>query len=142
MRWLCLMLAAQPAFGESLIATRLIAPGAVIAATDVALADAAIPGALTTLQAALGQTARVAIYAGRPLRAGDLGPAILVRRNQTVALRYDAGALVIMAEGRALAEGAAGDTVRAMNTASKTTMIGTVLPDGTIEVKGAPCVGC
>lgn len=142
MRWLWLFLMAHPAAADSLIATRMIAPGAVIEPADITLADAAIPGALTTLQAALGQTARVAIYPGRPLRQGDLGPVVLVRRNQTVALRYSVGALAIMAEGRALGQGGAGDTIRAMNTGSKTTLTGMIQLDGTIDVKGAPCVGC
>ncbi len=143
LRWLCLLLlAASPALAESLVATRLILPGATVAAADVALARAAIPDALTAPDQAIGQTARVAIYAGRPLFAADLGPAISVTRNQSVTLRYDTGALVITAEGRALGQGGAGDTIRVLNTASKTTLSGRIMPDGTIEIGNTPCAGC
>lgn len=142
MRWLALLFLPAPAHAESLIATRLINPGTVIAETDVTLADARIPGALTTLASAIGQSARVNIYPGRPLRPSDLGPPVLVKRNQTVAIRYSAGALSILAEGRALGAGGAGDVIRLMNKSSKTTLSGQILPDGTVEVKGTPCVGC
>ncbi len=142
MRWLVFVMLSAPAQAESLVATRLITPGMVIAAADVALADARIPGALDSYESAVGQTARIAIYAGRPLLAADIGPPVLVKRNQTVALRFGIGALSITAEGRALSAGGAGDTVRVMNLASKSTVSGLVLVDGTIEVKGAPCGDC
>lgn len=142
MRWLCLVFLAAPAQADSLVATRLIAPGAIIAAPDVAQANANIPGALARLDDVIGKAARVTIFAGRPLRASDIGAPTLVKRNQPVALRYSTGALAIMAEGRALGSGGAGDTIRVMNTASKTTLTGLILLDGTLEVKGAPCAGC
>lgn len=142
MRWVFLLMLPCSAQAESLIATRLIAPGDMIAAHDVTLAAAEIPGALTTADSAVGKTARIAIYPGRPLLAASVGAPILIKRNQTVTLRYAAGALAILAEGRALGTGAAGDTVRVMNTGSKTTLTGTILPDGTIDIGGAPCVGC
>lgn len=142
MRWAVLCLLPTMAQADSLIATRLIAPGATITAADLALADAAIPGALTDTAAAIGQTARVAIYPGRPVRAQDIGVQILVKRNQPVTLRYASGALAIQAEGRALGTGGAGDTIRALNTGSKTTVSGLILPDGTLDVKGEQCAGC
>lgn len=142
MRWLVLALLPTAAQADSLIATRPIAPGTLVTAQDVALVDVDIPDAVATLDAALGQTARVAIYPGRALRAADLGAPVLVKRNQTVALRYAAGALAILTEGRALGAGAEGDTIRVLNTGSKTTLAGRIMPDGTIEVRGTECVGC
>lgn len=143
MRWLIVaLLIPCAARADSMVATRLIVAGTLISAADVALAKARIPGALDSLDAALGQTARVNIYAGHPIRADNLGTPVLVKRNQSVALRYNAGTLAIVAEGRALGAGGQGDVIRVLNTGSKTTLTGQILPDGTIAVKGAPCVGC
>ncbi len=135
-----LILALLPgaAMADSLVAARTLPVGTVIVAGDVMAVEAAIPGALASSEGALGQETRVVIYAGRPLRAGDLGPPILVARNALVALRYHAGGLSIRAEGRALAAGAAGEAIRVMNLASRTTVTGIVGPDGTVLVGDLP----
>ena len=93
-----------------------------------------MPEAFADPAAVLGQEARVAIYAGRPVLAGDIGPPALVERNQTVTLVYSRGALTILAEGRSLGRGGAGDSLRAMNIASRTTVTGRVAGDGTVHV--------
>jgi flagella basal body P-ring formation protein FlgA len=68
------------------------------------------------------------------VRAADLGPPALVDRNQIVALDFRAGGLSIRAEGRALARGGAGDVIRVMNLASRTTVSGRIRPDGVVDV--------
>jgi flagella basal body P-ring formation protein FlgA len=83
---------------------------------------------------AVGMEARVAIYAGRPVRAQDLGAPALVERNQLVPLIYLSGGLAISTEGRALARGAAGEVIRVMNLSSRNTVNGRVGPDGAIYV--------
>jgi flagellar basal body P-ring formation protein FlgA len=123
---------------DSLIATRTIRAQTVLAAEDFAMVAATIPGALTDPAAALGQEARVTLYAGRPIRAADLGAATLVERNQMVALVYRTGGLSILTEGRALSRGAAGDVIRVMNMASRATVTGVVGPDGTVSVGPEP----
>jgi flagella basal body P-ring formation protein FlgA len=80
--------------------------------------------------------ARRLLVPGRPIMPGDIGAPAIVKRNGHVALVYQSGGLTIRAEGRALSEGAAGDMVRVMNLASRQTITGTVMPDGTIEVGG------
>ena len=135
---LALLALAAPVRGESLIATRMVRAATVVAATDVAVVDAAIEGALTTPDQAVGLEAKVTLYAGRPVRAGDLGPPALVEHNALVALAYRAGGLTILAEGRALARAAAGESVRVMNLASRTTVSGRVGPDGVVRVGPEP----
>ena len=93
-----------------------------------------MPGALSGLAEALGQEARVAIYAGRPVRSADLGAPALVERNQMVTLVYMAGGLAISTEGRALARATEGEVIRAINLASRATVSGRVGPDGTVHV--------
>lgn len=121
---------------DSLVAARTLPAGTVIGEGDVMLVDADIPEALTSTAAAVGQEARVAVYAGRPIRSRDLGAQTLVERNALVTLIYRAGNLIILAEGRALERASEGDMIRAMNLSSKTTVSGRVLADGTIIVGG------
>lgn len=122
------------AMADSLVATRTIRAQSVVQMDDVTLVAAAIPGALTGTDGAVGLEARVAIYAGRPIKASDLGPPALIDRNQIVSLSYQSGGLAILAEGRALARGGVGDVIRVMNLASRSTVSGRVAADGTVQV--------
>lgn len=130
------------ASAESLVATRVIQPDTVVTAQDVAVVDAAIPGALAGPEAAIGLQARRAIYPGRPIRAEDLGAPVVVGRNDMVLLRYRKGAMEILVEGRALAEGGVGETVRVMNLSSKAVVTGQIGMDGTVGIGGDSCAGC
>lgn len=133
-----LVLLAAPAAAESVVATRAIPAQTRIGPGDVILVAAEIAGALTSLDAALGQEARVMLYPGRPVRAGDVAPPAAVERNQIVVLRYRSGPLTILAEGRALDRAAQGERIRALNLASRSTVGGTVQADGTIDVTPGP----
>jgi flagellar basal body P-ring formation protein FlgA len=124
----------QPASAESLVATRTIRAKTLIALEDLTLVSAELPGALTDPTAAVGLEARVAIYAGKPVRSGDLRPPTLVDRNQLVTLVYLSGGLAISIEGRALARGSVGDDIRVMNLGSRNTVTGRVGPDGSVYV--------
>lgn len=128
------LLMAQPAFADSVVATRTIRAQAVIAPDDLTLVAAEVPDALTTIAQAIGLEARVTIYAGRPLRLSDLGSATLVERNQVVPLIYLAGELAIATEGRALGRGGEGEVIRVINLASRSTVSGRVGPDGAVYV--------
>lgn len=127
-------LIAAPVHADSLVATRPIAAQTVISADDFTAVPADIPAALTDAQTAIGQQARVMIAAGQPLRAANLGPPILIERNQIVTLRYSRGPLVVEVAGRALGNGAAGQRVRVLNLSSKSTVTGQIAPDQTIYV--------
>lgn len=131
---LILCLLAGPALAESVVATRTIRAQAVIGHDDLAMVDAKLPGAISDPGLAVGLEARVAIYAGRPVRAQDLASPTLVERNQLVTLVFQSRGLAIMTEGRALSRAAAGEAVRVMNLASRTTVSGRVGEDGTIYV--------
>lgn len=136
------LLQAGPGLGESLVATRMIAAQAVVTAEDMTVVDAAIPGALSDPEAAIGLQARRIIYAGRPILRGDLGPAIVIGRNALVRMRYRQSGLEILAEGRAMEQGSAGGIIRVMSLASRNIVSGEVLADGTVAVGGAACAGC
>jgi flagella basal body P-ring formation protein FlgA len=134
LRCLILALLATPSFAESVVATRTLRPNTVIGPEDVTVVDANLPGALSDPATALGLETRVAIYAGRPVLLANLGTPTLVQRNQLVTLVYLAGGLAISTDGRALARGSAGETVRVINIASRTTVSGRIGPDGVVYV--------
>jgi flagella basal body P-ring formation protein FlgA len=134
LRLLLVIALAAPASAESVVATRTIRAKTLIGPEDVTLVSAELPGALTDPAFALGQEARVSIYAGKPLRPEDFGPPSLVERNQLVTLVYVSGGLAISAEGRALGRGAEGEKLRVMNLQSRNTVTGRIGPDGAVYV--------
>ena len=101
---------------------------------DLALAEESVPGAVASIEEAVGQEAKVALYPGRAILASQIGAPALVERNAVVRMSYVEGPLHIVTDGRALDRGAAGEPVRVMNLASKQTVTGTVAADGSVEV--------
>lgn len=127
-----LVLLGAPAMADRVEPVRVIRPQEIIAPEDVILRES---GAGTpALDEIIGREARVALYPGRAIRAGDIGPPASIERNQVVPLVYRHGGLRIETEGRALARGGLGDYVRVMNLASRATVTGRVTADGRIEV--------
>jgi flagella basal body P-ring formation protein FlgA len=126
--------AAAASAGTVVVAARALSSGDLITRGDVRLAQIPDAGGVSDLDAVLGQEARVTLYAGRPIRPGDIGPPTLVERNELVLLRYRRGPLLITAEGRALGQGSVGDRIRAMNMTSRQPVTGVVAPDGAVEV--------
>lgn len=129
-----LLMAPGLARAEALVATHVLRAGTVVTEADVTMVEAEIPGAVTTLEAALGQEVRATVYAGRPLTEETIGPPAVVDRNQIVPLVFQTAGLAIVAEGRALARGGVGETIKVMNTSSHTTVLGVIGADGTVRV--------
>ena len=75
------------------------------------------------------------LYPNRPIREQDLGMPTLVQRNEMVSLVYAIGGLRITAEGRALSRAGAGEPVRVMNMASRSTVTGVAVQAGVVEVR-------
>lgn len=130
-------LLAAPAAADSVVAARLLRSQTVIAAEDVMLRAEDMPGALADPTAAVGKEARVNIYAGRPVRPEDLAAPALVERNQVVTLNYSSGGLNIATDARALDRAGPGERIRVMNLASRSTVTGIVMVDGTVNVAPA-----
>lgn len=130
---LFLLLLPLPAWAESVAPARTIRAMAVIGAEDVTVLPRDTADGFTDIAEVIGQEARVTLYAGRPIRTTDIGPPALIDRNQIVTLTYSTGGLRIAAEGRALGRGGAGDTIRVMNLSSRSTVTGSVRPDGTVS---------
>ena len=119
---------------EAVVATRTIRSQTVLALTDLAIGRQDIPGGFTDPAQLVGLEARVVLYAGRPIRPGDVGAPALVTRNQVVPLVYETAGFRIVTEGRVLGRGAEGDRLRVMNLSSRTTVTGTVTAEGSVRV--------
>ena len=132
---LILLLIPLSAWAEIVVPTRTIRAKEIISATDLELKPQQVTGVVTDPATLIGQEARIALYPGRPIRVGDVGPPALVDRNDLVVLVFDRQPLSISAEGRALGRGAVGERIRVMNLSSRTTVTGVIRPDGQIEVK-------
>lgn len=139
MRWALLFLGfvAQPVGADTVTALRNLRAQTLISVGDVLIAPGAVAGAASRPEDVIGLETRVAIYKGRPILLQEIGAPTIVERNQIVPLKFSAGALAISAEGRALDRGGAGDSIRVMNTTSRTTVSGVIRADGTVSVQTA-----
>ncbi len=122
------------ASADTVVAARTIRSQAILGPDDLALVADDVPGALSALDDALGMEAKVNLYAGRPIRAGEIGAPAIIERNQVVPLVYSQGGLTIATEGRALDRGGVDDALRVMNLGSRTTVTGIVAEDGSVVV--------
>ncbi len=129
-----MLLLSTSAGAEALVATRTIPARSIIGPEDLLLRDVTIVGGISDPSEAIGQEARVALYAGRPIRAGDISAPAIVERNQLIQLIYQNGAVVISTEGRALERAGAGDWIRVMNLSSRTSVTAQVLETGAAQV--------
>lgn len=102
-------------------------------------------GAVLTPDDLSGDGAAIARLAGRQTRrympAGaavhpvDVRKPVVISRNALVRLRFEKGPLSITAEGRALSDGAAGESVRVMALRSKAIVTGVVAEAGIVDVQ-------
>lgn len=126
---------AQSAWADFLVPLRTIRAKEIIQPTDLTFKPGDIAGVLSDANEVVGMEARVALYPGRPLRPGDIGPPAIVERNDLVKITFHRGGLTITAEGRSLGRGSEGEWIKVMNLASRSTVTGRVNADGSIEVK-------
>ncbi|WP_226779882.1 flagellar basal body P-ring formation chaperone FlgA [Oceaniglobus trochenteri] len=134
---LALVVAPAQVAADTVVAARTIRSQAILTPADITVITADTPGALFDPAEAIGMEARVVLYAGRPVRPGDLAAPAIVERNQIVMVYYRNGALNIAMEGRTLGRAGISDRLRVMNLESRNTVTGTVAPDGSIIVLNA-----
>ena len=121
------------AVAEVVVPVRTIRAKEIIRAEDLVQKPADIDGTISNLAGIVGKEARRALYAGRPIKPGDVGPPAVVSRNDLITLVFSRGPLRISIEGRALGRGSVGETIRAMNMVSRMTVSGVVMSNGSIE---------
>ncbi|WP_340425145.1 SAF domain-containing protein [Yoonia sp. GPGPB17] len=69
---LALLLAVSPAAAETVVAARTIRAQSVITVDDVIIEGEATAAAIEAARNIIGMEARVALFAGRPIRPGDV----------------------------------------------------------------------
>lgn len=119
---------------ETVVPTHTIRAQSILSREDLMVKSATVAGAFSNLEELLGLETRVALYPGRPIRPGDVGPAAVVERNQIIKLIYDQGGLRISTEGRSLMRGGVGDRIRVMNISSRATVFGKIQLNGNVIV--------
>ncbi len=119
---------------DTVIAARTIRAQQIITGADVKLITDRISGMATSVTDVVGLEAKRILYTGRPIGLTDVGPPALVERNQIVPLSFRSNTLIIQTDGRSLGRGGAGDTIRVLNLASRTTVNGTIGTNGTVWV--------
>ncbi len=82
----------------------------------------------------VGTNPRVRLRAGEPIRQGDTRLPVLVARNATVSIVLETGAMRITVLGRALDEGARGQSVRVTNLQSRQTIEAIVVGPDMVSV--------
>ncbi len=107
---------------ETLVAARTLPAQSIIGPDDILLRDISIAGGETDPLLFIGMETRVALYAGRPVRVGDVGAPAIVDRNQIIGLVFAQNGLRITTEGRALERAGPGDVIRIMNLSSRNTV--------------------
>ena len=127
-------LLASPAISQTVVAARTIPAQTLIGPEDLALRDGTVVGGESDPLLFVGMESRVALYAGRPIRAADVGFPAVIERNQIVPLLFNRGGVTIATEGRSLGRAGPGETVRIMNLASRSTVSARVGADGVAYV--------
>lgn len=120
---------------QTIVAAHGIRARSIINADDLVTLDQDTVGGITSVFDVIGQEARVNLYAGRAIRASDIGIPAILERNQLVIMIFKTSLLSISAEGRVLDRAGVGDLVRVMNLDSRLTVTGRVMQNGTIEVR-------
>lgn len=85
----------------------------------------------------VGQSPRRLISPGRPLVAGDVGAPISVTKGSPVMLRLATGTMVLTVQGKAMQDGADGETIKVLNVSSNRQIEGRVENSGLVSVQAA-----
>jgi len=117
---------------------RVMQRGEVIRDADIDMIEmqqSAVPrNAVLDKKRIVGQTPRRLMRAGVPLSPNDLQAPVVVAKGSLVTLLLRTDRMLITAQGKALDDGAAGETIRVVNTRSKTTIEGKVSGAGQVTV--------
>ena len=120
------------------VLNRRVAAGEVITARDIdwlpQQADRVAGNVVTEAEALIGSSPRRGLRAGQPVRISEVGEPVLVEKNQMVLLRVQTAAMQLTAQGRAMEDGARGETVRVLNPKSSAVVTGRVADAGLVMV--------
>jgi flagella basal body P-ring formation protein FlgA len=120
------------------VLVRPVAAGEVIRARDIQMvrlhADQVGPTNINDPDKLADKSARRVLPAGQPIRVSDVSAPVLVSKNNLVNVTITTKRLSITMQGKAMEDGAEGDTVRIVNTRSNKIVQGVVSGKGEVVV--------
>lgn len=119
---------------EEVTATQVLRKGTVLTDADMDIKTTSDEDFSEVRSAYIGQELRRTIYAGHKINRAHVGAPIMVKRNSSVTMIYNYGAMRLTAKGRALGAGSIGDSINVMNISSRKKIIGIVSGPETVEV--------
>ena len=121
------------------VPTRRVSPGDTITEADVTWismpADRVALGVITDLADLTGKTPRRPLRAQQPVRSGDLVEAVAVTKGSLITVALEGDNMSLTVQGKALQNGAIGDTIRVVNTMSNRTLDAVVVSASRVAVK-------
>ncbi|MBX3520887.1 MAG: flagellar basal body P-ring formation protein FlgA [Xanthobacteraceae bacterium] len=93
--------------------------------------------ALTRAEFVINQAARRALRTGQTLRAADLMKPQIISRDDAVTIVFRSGAITLTLRGKAMGNGAEGETITVLNPQSKRLVQATVTAPGVVMVSDA-----
>lgn len=93
--------------------------------------------ALTRAELVINQAARRALRSGQTLRAADLMKPQIIARDDAVTIVFRSGAITLTLRGKAMGNGAEGETITVLNPQSKRLVQATVTAPGVVMVSDA-----
>ena len=82
----------------------------------------------------IGKAVRRSLRAKDPVRSTDIESVKTVLKNKAITMQVVSGAMTLTARGRALEDGAVGETIRILNSQTNQIVFGTINADGTAWV--------
>ena len=121
------------------VMTRAVGAGEVIQAGDIPIqrlrADQAGRSYVIDPDRIVGKTAKRMLLAGQPVRPADLNATMMVQKNAPITVNVVSGPMALAMQGKALDDGALGDTVRVLNIRSNKVLSGVVSAPSTVTVQ-------
>ena len=123
------------------VLSRAVAPGDVIQLGDIDWQsfrlDRVAPNAITDPKQLVGMTAKRPLRAGQTLRLSDVSMAATIKKNTVVTLSVQTDNMSLTTPGRALEDGAIGQSIRVVNTTSNKQLTGIVKDATTVVISVA-----
>ena len=123
------------------VPTRLISAGEIIGADDLVWQPVHLArlngNSLTDAQQLIGHMAKRPLKAGQILRQTDVAVSPIIRKNDLIRLVVRSGQMALSVQGKAMQDGATGQSIRVINVNSNRQLSGTVVDAGTVSIDNA-----
>ena len=121
-----------------LVASRQLQKGAVLTESDIELKKIDLAklhyGFFEELKYGAGKKLKRRILAGAVLTPAMLKEPQLIRRGQHITIMAQSGLMIVRMQGKALANGAAGERIKVMNVKSRKKLEGVITSSGEVKV--------